>query len=51
MLQGVKCCGIKKRDNRIRGIKGIMKRGIEVVILNTEFQLSFIEKVNKFQRA
>lgn len=45
MLQGVKCYGIKKRDNRVRGIKAIMKRGIEVVILNIGFQFSFIEKV------
>ena len=45
MLQGFKCYGIKKRDNRMRGIKGIMKRGIEMVILNTGFQLSFIANV------
>ena len=45
MLQGVKCYGTKKKDNRVRGIKAIKKRGIEVVILNIGFQLNFIAKV------
>lgn len=45
MLQDDKCNRIKKRKSRVRGIRNVMKRGIEVVILNTGAQISFIEKV------
>lgn len=45
MLEDRKCHGIKKKKSRVGGIRSVTEEGMEAVILNTEVQISVVEKV------